>query len=210
MFKTLVLLTIAIITLTLPGASLASSKAYEYKESIPEWIEYTDKGNFKVGIDKLEKHSGTSSAYLKSLTAKSKEFGNLMQAFVPDDYLAKRLRMTAWVKTKLTSGTAQLWARVDGEWKSDTKPGSFDNMNDRPIRGDTDWTKYSIVVDVPENSDHVWFGLMLIGTGQIWLDDVTMEVVGKDVPLTGSHTTLKGCGKKEPLNLGFESKEPSK
>lgn len=203
MFKKLVLSTIAILIVALAGgAALASNN--EDKEPIPEWITYTDKGNFKVGIDKQEKHSGTSSAYLKSLTAKSKEFGNLMQAFVPNDYLAKRLRMTGWVKTKLTSGTAQLWVRVDGEWKTDdTKPGCFDNMNDRPIKGDTNWTKYSIVVDVPENSNHVWFGLMLIGTGQIWLDDVTVESVGKDVSLTGSYTTLRGW---ESLNLGFESR----
>lgn len=204
MFKTIAQLILAILAVALPDAALASSN--EYKESIPEWIDYTDKGNFKVGIDKQEKHSGASSAYLKSLTAKSKEFGNLMQAFVPNDFWGKRLRMTAWVKTKLTSGTAQLWVRVDGEWKTDTKSGCFDNMNDRPIKGDTDWTKYSVVVDVPQDSDHVWFGLMLIGTGQIWLDDVTMEAVGKGVPLTGGYTTSRGCGKKEPLNLGFESK----
>lgn len=206
MFKTLALITITILAVASPGAALASNQ--EGKELIPEWITSIDNGNFEVGIDKQEKHSGTSSAYLKSLTAKSKEFGNLMQGFVPNNYLGKRLRITSWVKTKLTSGTAQLWARVDGEWKSDySKPGCFDNMDDRPIKGDTDWTKYTVVVDVPETSDHIWFGLMLIGTGQIWLDDVTVEAVAKDVPLTGNYTTLKGCGKKQPLNLGFESKD---
>lgn len=205
MLKTIALLATLTLTLALPCTVLAAN--IEDKEQIPGWITYTDKGNFEVGIDKQEKHSGTTSAYLKSITSNSKEFGNLMQTFVPKTYLGKRLRMTAWVKTKLTSGTAQLWVRVDGERNSDsTKPGCFDNMDDRPIKGDTGWNKYSIVVDIPENSTHVWFGLMLIGTGQIWLDDVTVESVGKDVPLTGKYTTSTSPKKEEPLNLGFESK----
>lgn len=45
------------------------------------------------------------------------------------------------------------------------------------------------------------FGLMLIGEGQIWLDDVSFEAVSKDVPLTGK----KPCGYPEyPVNLNFE------
>lgn len=175
------------------------------EDAIDEWYGYTAKGAFEFGLDKTTKHSGTNSAYVKSVVPKSKEFGNLQQAFVPNNYLGKRLRMSGWVKTKLTSGTAQLWIRVDGEWNNDaTKPGTFDNMDDRPIKGTTDWTPYSLVVDVPETANHVAFGLMLIGTGKIWLDDVSFETVSKDVPLSGKYTTLTGCGKKEPANLNFE------
>lgn len=109
--------------------------------------------------------------------------------------------MTAWVKTALTSGTAQLWLRVDDKSESETsRPGTFDNMDDRPIKGSTSWTKYNLVVDVPDPSSSIVFGLMLIGTGEIWLDDVTFEEVSKDIPLTGSNSGQK----KRPVNLNFE------
>jgi hypothetical protein len=134
-------------------------------------------------------------------------FGQLSQAIVPNNYLGKRLKMSAWVMTKLTSGTANLWIRVDGEWnKNSIKPGCFDNMEDRPISGETDWTQYDLVVDVPETSNHVWFGCYLDGKGQLWMDDFSLQTVGKEVPLTGSYTTLKGCGTKEPANMSFEDK----
>jgi hypothetical protein len=183
-----------------------SDQDYQYDEHISGWIDYTAHNAYEVGLDKAVHHSGTRSAYIKSVGPKpTEEFGNLMQAFVPNNYLDQRVKLTAWVKTQLTSGTAQLWMRVDGEWNdSATKPGTFDNMDDRPIKGNTDWTPYSIVVDIPPNANDVSFGLMHIGTGTIWLDDVGIERVGKDVPLTGSFTTLTGCGKKELVNLNFE------
>ncbi len=175
--------------------------------TIPEWYAYSIKGEYEFGLDKKVKHTGTKSAYIKSLVAKPKEFAGLDQAFVPSKYLGKRLRMSAWLKTKLTSGTAQLWIRIDGEWNSDSaKPGCFDNMDDRPITKTTDWTQYSIVVDVPETSNHVTFGVMLIGTGQIWLDDISFEKVSKKVPLTGQYTLSTRSGNLEPLNLNFEAK----
>jgi hypothetical protein len=179
---------------------------YEYGEQINGWTDYTADKHYEVGIDKTVRHSGAAAAYIKSLGPKPpKEFGNLMQALVPNNYLDQRVKLTAWVKTKLTSGTAQLWMRVDGDWNSEpTKPGTFDNMDDRPIKGDTDWTQYSIVVDIPPGANHVTFGLMLIGTGMIWLDDVNLVKVEKDVPLTGAYSTLTGCGKKEPINMNFE------
>jgi len=179
---------------------------YKYDEDIAGWISYSAKKRYEIGIDKTVFHSGSRSAYIKSRGPKPPdEFGNLMQSFVPNSYLDQRVKLTAWVKTQLTSGTAQLWARVAGEWNNDsTKPGTFDNMDDRPIKGTTDWTQYDIVVDIPSTANHVTFGLMLIGTGTIWLDDVSLARVDKNTPLTGSFATLKGCGKKEPINMNFE------
>lgn len=176
-------------------------------EPISGWNSYTDDDRFEFGLDRNVFHSGTQSAYIKSIGSKpKKDFANLMQSFVPNDYLDQRVKLTAWVKTALTSGTAQLWMRVDGEWNNDvTKPGTFDNMDDRPMKGDTGWKQYDIVCDIPPGANHVSFGLMLIGKGKIWLDDVSLIRVDKNTPLTGTYAHLTGCGKKEPINLNFES-----
>jgi len=171
------------------------------KDPVPGWFAETREGDFEIGLDTTEKHGGTSSAHMKSVVASPREFGNLTNWFMAREYIGKRLRMTAWVKTKLTSGTAQLWLRIDGDWESGAQHGCFDNMNDRPIKGVTDWTKYNLVVDVPKNSTDIVFGFMLIGTGEAWLDDVNFEAVGKDVPLTGD---FGGTKRKSPANLNFE------
>jgi len=184
-----------------PLAALAEDKSdvTKYQVEIPGWYAETRKGDFQIGLDTKEKHGGTKSAYLESVVPKPRDFGNVTNWFDAKEYCGKRIKMSAWVKTKLTSGTAQLWLRIDGDWDS-VKAGSFDNMGDRPIRGTTDWTQHDLVVDVPETSTDIVFGFMLIGTGRAWLDDVSFETVSKNVPLTGYGTSKK----QNPRNLNFE------
>ena len=62
---------------------------------------------------------------------------------------------------------------------------SFDNMSDRPIVGTTDWKKYDIVLDVPNNASNIAFGALLSGTGQIWFEKLTFEIVDTSVKTTG-------------------------
>lgn len=42
-----------------------------------------------------------------------------------------------------------LWFRVDG---TTGKSLSFDNMQDRAVKGTTEWARYEIVLDVPEGA----------------------------------------------------------
>jgi len=68
------------------------------------------------------------------------------------------------------------------------QPLGFDNMNNRPIKGTTDWKRYSIVLDVPEESGDLVYGILLDGTGQVWIDYEGIKIVGNNVPLTGKKT----------------------
>ena len=177
------------------------------EERIANWYPSTAGGRFKIGLDSSEKHSGKSSAYIESVAGKipPDKFGNLTQWFKARDYRGKHLRMSAWVKTKLDPGTtAQLWVRVDGKGHGDSRRDCFDNMDERPIVGTTDWNVYEIVVDVPKTSTDVVFGCMLLGTGKLWLDDVRVESVSKEVPLTGTYTTAAER-RYQPSNLDFEA-----
>jgi hypothetical protein len=60
----------------------------------------------------------------------------------------------------------------------------FDNMRNRPIAGTNDWQKYEIVLDVPDNSTGVFYGVLIHGNGQAWLGDFSFEIVGDDVKTT--------------------------
>ena len=129
---------------------------------------------------------------IKSIDKNIDGFGTLMQNFSPDKYLGKRIRMSGYMKSKNVETWSGFWLRVD-------KAGSqtslaFDNMQDRPIKGTTEWKKYEIVLDVPSEATNIGFGALLDGTGQIWFDKLNFEIVDKSVPITDKQ--------KEP-NLDF-------
>jgi hypothetical protein len=158
--------------------------------------------NYEMSVDTAVKHNGKSSAYIKFIGDKAEGFGTLMQAFKADDYRSKRVRMSAWMKTENTD-SAQLWMRVDGE----KRMLGFDNMDNRGVKGTTEWKRYEITLDVPENTVNIAFGALVNGKGQAWMDDFQFEVVGKDVPTTNMlppEEMNKEQEQKQPVNLNFE------
>ena len=160
---------------------------------------------YDAGIDRAVFKQGKAGAYIRSIAERPGSFGTVMQTFSADNYLDKRVRMTAFVKADRIAGWAGLWMRVDGVGE-ENHALSFDNMQKRPIKRTLPWQKYHIVLDVPENSQTITFGILLSGTGHAWLDEFKFEIVGKDVPVTGR---TKPQLPKEPLSPGFE-REPEK
>jgi hypothetical protein len=153
---------------------------------------------YKAGTDAQPAYNGHPSAYLKAKVADTGGFGRLMQDFRADNYLGKRVRFSAFVKPDgVQSWAAGLWMRVD----KDKDSVAFDNMMDRPIKGTAGWQKYEVVLVVPRDATGIFYGVLLEGTGGVWLNSAKFEVVGADVPTTG------GKGSKlpdAPTNLDFE------
>jgi hypothetical protein len=151
--------------------------------------------DYELGIDTIITYQGKNSGYIKSIAAEAEGFGTMMQMFKANDYRHKRLRFSSMVKSEGIAGWAGLWMRVDGP----NKGLSFDNMENRPIKGTTDWQKYEVVLDAPETSVYIAFGILLEGKGQAWLSDVHFEEVGTDIPVTGSSREYPD----KPANLDF-------
>jgi hypothetical protein len=108
-----------------------------------------------------------------------------MQNVKADAFRGTRVRMSGWVRADSVADSAGLWMRVDGPDTRKTQHSlSFDNMENRPIKGTSDWTRYEIVLDVPPESVEIAFGILLADTGEVWLDDVQFVKVGNDVPTT--------------------------
>lgn len=110
--------------------------------------------------------------------------------------------MSGYLKTKEVKDWAGLWFRIDEEGSDN--PLGFDNLKngkkDRSVTGTTDWTKYDIVLDVPDKASNLTYGALLSGSGQIWFDELTFEMVDNTVPTTGEDEEELF----EPRNLGFE------
>lgn len=152
---------------------------------------------YEAGIDALATHDSRPSAFLRSKQPVVHGFGTLMQDFRADRYLGKRVRFSAFVKSDDARDWAGLWMRVD----KGRKQLAFDNMHDRPIKGTTDWRRYEVVLDVPQDATGIFFGVLLSGAASIWINDVKFEVVGPIVlPSDGDQLLTPD----EPTNLDFE------
>ncbi|MFZ4412703.1 MAG: hypothetical protein ACOYOV_06440 [Bacteroidales bacterium] len=170
------------------------------------WLKAGDKPNsYDMGIDKGAGQNGTNAATIQSRDKKIDGFGTLMQNCLPVNYLGKRIKMSGFLKTKDVAEWSGFWLRIDQKGSDETL--GFDNMHDgkkdRSIKGTTDWTKYEIVLDVPLKTTNIAFGALLVGTGQIWFDNLKFEVVDNTIPTTGSGSE-SAMPLKEPTNLDFD------
>ncbi|HYI07736.1 MAG TPA: hypothetical protein VEK57_01590 [Thermoanaerobaculia bacterium] len=140
---------------------------------------------YALGVDPAA-HGGELSARLQGreneTTAKTS--APLVQFVSAEPWRGKRVRLSGWLRTQdVATQWAGLWMRIDSE----TAPGlSFDNMPDRGPRGTTDWARYEVVLDVPKEAFEIYFGVVLLGNGTVWADDLLLEEVAKSVPVTGS------------------------
>ncbi|NOS85426.1 MAG: hypothetical protein HOP31_09830 [Ignavibacteria bacterium] len=132
----------------------------------------------------MKKYNSKEVYYLKSIENVESGFGTIMKQVPPGEYLGKRVRLTGNIKSENIVSVAGMWMRVDGK-----QPGvmlTFDNMSSRPIKGTTDWQKYEIVLDVPDSSSNIAYGVLLEGSGSVWLSDLVFEIVGSDVASTNT------------------------
>jgi hypothetical protein len=166
------------------------------------WIKAGSKpAEYEMAVDTTGCRSGRACAFIKGKGAEPDGFGTLMQTFAAGDYRGMRLRLSGYVKAEGIQDWAGLWMRVDGPARGRDQVLAFDNMQDRPIKGSSDWTRYEIVLDVPPESVDIAFGILLSGAGQAWLDDLSFEVVDEDVGVTGAAPQVVAP---RPRNLDFE------
>lgn len=170
---------------------------------------------YHVGLDVTVAHSGSSSGHIAATSSSPEGFGSITQLIKADNYRGKRVRYTAYIKTRgINAGGAGLWMRVDGNGAV----LAFDNMQNRAIAGTSDWTRVSIVLDVPTEAAGIAFGMLMTGPGDAWVDDASLEIVDTGVATTNMMSTSTAAEDPEqtrrmysyarfaPANLGFEPK----
>ena len=57
--------------------------------------------------------------------------------------------------------------------------GFFDNMGERPIRS-PEWKSHEIIGDIEGDAQLLNFGLMSIGKGRAWIDEVSLDIVSRN------------------------------
>ncbi|MBK7190737.1 MAG: erythromycin esterase family protein [bacterium] len=130
-------------------------------------------------------HGGEQCLRLTAVSS-PRAFGVATNGFPVADAAGHTVTFSGWIRTEgVSDGFAGLWWRVDGP---DRKSLAFDNMQDRPVTGDTEWTQYTITLPVAPEAVNINFGCLLPGKGTAWFDDLTVELDG--VPYAQEKTAL--------------------
>ena len=120
----------------------------------------TDAPGYQVGLDEAESKSGKRSLRMKSTGQGS--FGNAYLTIPGNVAAGKHVKISGWIKTKdvAPAGYAGLWCRLDGPGgllAHDNSVARIDakgkvTIDDRGIRGTTDWKLRSVEHDVPSSA----------------------------------------------------------
>lgn len=156
---------------------------------------------YEITVDESVVHAGGASARIEAVASPPDDaaFGTLTQCISAERWRGKRVRFSGWLRTQdVDPAGAGLWMRVDPY--VGPRSLAFDNMSDRRVTGSTDWNRYEIVLDVPEEAKAVVFGALLSGEGRLWVDDLTLEELRETVA-----TTEPGRPVPRPMNLDFET-----
>jgi RNA polymerase sigma factor (sigma-70 family) len=150
----------------------------------------TSGDHYLVGIDQNTRRTENSdpAGYIKSLASRASlnqgGGGNDAQRTFTasmDTIRGKRIRLTAWIKTRNVDNWCglEMWAYG---WFQRVQVHS--DMAAHPISGTTDWKQYSLVVDVPADAQSLMFQATMLGTGEMWSDDFQIQIVDNNVPVT--------------------------
>lgn len=178
--------------------------AMKKKQIIPGWIITGSMPKlYSVLMDQENNYNGGKSVVIKSKAEilEAGVFCTMLQQFKAAAYIGKRVRFSGYLKTEEVKEWGGIWMRMNSTTADILK---IDNMQDRPIKETTDWTYYSIVLDVPENSAIINIGLLLNGTGKLWASGLSFEVVDKSVSTTD--VDLSSGLPENPVNLTFDNK----
>jgi DNA-binding transcriptional MerR regulator len=133
------------------------------------------------GLDTSVTHSPGASGRIAFLGVDPGEddYATFVQNATPVAFRGGRVRYRGWLRTRdVASGWAGLWLRVDGP---DREVLAFDNLGqvppDRSLRGTNDWTQAEIVLPVAAEAATLAFGVVLVGDGVLWADDLSLQAL---------------------------------
>jgi hypothetical protein len=170
------------------------------------------KKEYSGELDRTVAYEGSSSGLLKSNSATAQS-GTLMQLAAAAPYQGKKIKLKAFLRSRDVAQRAGLWVRADD---ANGITVAFRNCfsplaRESYVRENSDWKEAEISLDIPITAASLSYGVQMSGTGSVWIDSVTFEVVGtynpadtKYVPV-GEHKPIDPQNPPPPpQNLDFE------
>ncbi len=139
--------------------------------------------NFSYAIDSTKKHSGLSALKITGKQTAKTDFMPFSQVVEISANKLENIKLSAFIKTEALKGNAALWCQV---WDKNNKQVGFQNseMQDKFVKGDTDWKKYSITLTIDTNVKKLVIGGYVSGDGTAWFDDFNLQKSTEDTATT--------------------------
>jgi C-terminal processing protease CtpA/Prc len=155
-------------------ASLPQVLSFEDQKAVGSPSGWMASPEATVFADNKVVHGGNWAARLERKEDSAGSFSSMHRAIIVD-FAGKTIELRGFLRTADVRRMAGLWVREDGE-----EPAlAFDNMADRPVKGTTGWTEYSVQLPIHADVRQVFFGVLLVGSGTVWADDLQLLVDGK-------------------------------
>jgi len=166
-------------TFLVASAALAASTS-ETTQLLGWQLTAPSSDRFEASPDQNVTFDGKSTARLQTSVATA-DLGSLIHSIDAEKYRGERLRFATNAKTKGVEVGTGSWLRIDS---SSTPFRAYVDTHDVHLRGDNVWTSLTIVIDVPQDAQTVYFGLSQEGPGTSWFGPVSVETVDHTVPVS--------------------------
>ncbi len=164
------------------------------------WSKKGCKSNhFEAGIDNEVKYNGSASAFLATKDSYTDGSAKLVQQINATAFAGQRVRLTGYLKSENVEGSARLFLEIIGKKYRHGGYQCHSNTN-HGISGTNDWQLFSVIIDAHKKAQYINYGVSLTGKGRVWIDDISMEVVDSETPITPFETPIK----EQPENTDFE------
>lgn len=151
---------------------------FEAPDCTSGWFDAgTPRAPYESGVDSSMAQSGLQALKIRHLTP-SRWFpwmsGAMAEALPPSLVAGKRIRLSGYIKTaSVTDGYAGLF------WYAETPTGyAYADMSAGGVQGTTPWNRYEIELDIPADTQVVFFGTEMYGKGTAWFDNLRIEIDG--------------------------------
>lgn len=130
----------------------------------------------EVNRDFSIKSAGSASLRIDASTAQSSA---MLRQEIPAEWVQSGVvRFSGRIKSESLDGTATLFVTVNN-----SKTRVFlDDMRDRPVQGSSEWTSADIRVPRILDAESVTLGVLVIGAGSAWFDDLSITKIESDTP----------------------------
>jgi hypothetical protein len=175
--KTKIFTTVFLLGIVLVVSSFDLPGAWERWETLNKYCIGVDRGAGLFGNDvETIQSKGAIIRGFEQRTIK----GGISKHLQASEFLGKRVRLTAYMKTR----NVRFWSSLNLDYRAGDKNLLYWLGDFKAMKGTKFWKKFEIVFDVPFDTSEITYGASLSGSGQVWFDVVKIEAVDKSVPIT--------------------------
>jgi C-terminal processing protease CtpA/Prc len=125
-------------------------------------------------IDSTTKRSGKWAARIVRTANDASEFNGITMA-LPLNVTGDSIVLRAHLRTESVTGFVSVWLREDG-----ASPAiEFESSEPRQVKGTNDWHEHMVTVPIRPEGSRLLFGVLVTGTGTVWVDDIELLADGK-------------------------------